>query len=247
MRIYLLRVCPTAWNPLPFPTVCLMSLEILYITVLLSVYAHFVVLGLVICKLIVQLVHQQTYFGGKEISGTKNVGLTKIQLSCEPSLWHWPSTQPSISYTRHPNGRVLWTYMGWNKMLSPSMSLPVKGETAGVNTASQGGWLHSSKTRARWAEGFHNKLKGNVFDLEGCAPSDCTLPFSHHENKTSNHTKLDQLPPWLTRTTPSVVHQVGGVKYATGASSKICGRDITSGTWNTRTLTAAGKLQELSY
>ena len=42
--------------------------------------------------------------------------------------------------------------------------------------------------------------------------------------------------------------QDGGVKYATGASSKIRGRDIiTIGTWNTRTLRAAGKLQELTH
>ena len=40
----------------------------------------------------------------------------------------------------------------------------------------------------------------------------------------------------------------GGVKYATGALSKIRGRDyITIGTWNTRTLRAAGKLQELTH
>ena len=40
------------------------------------------------------------------------------------------------------------------------------------------------------------------------------------------------------------VHQDGGVKYATGAPSKIRGRDnITMGTRNTRTLRAAGKLQ----
>ena len=39
-----------------------------------------------------------------------------------------------------------------------------------------------------------------------------------------------------------------GRRYATGASSKIRGRDnITIGTWNTRTLRAAGKLQELTH
>ena len=32
------------------------------------------------------------------------------------------------------------------------------GEIAGVNTASLGGYLHSSKTRARWAKGFHDEL-----------------------------------------------------------------------------------------
>ena len=42
--------------------------------------------------------------------------------------------------------------------------------------------------------------------------------------------------------------QDGGVKYATGASSKIRERDyVTISTWNTRTLRAAGKLQELAH
>ena len=40
------------------------------------------------------------------------------------------------------------------------------GETAGVNTASLGGYLHGTKRRARWAEGFHDELNGHVFDLE---------------------------------------------------------------------------------
>ena len=44
------------------------------------------------------------------------------------------------------------------------------------------------------------------------------------------------------------IYQDGGVKHATGASSKIRGRDNTGlGTWNTRTLRAAGKLQELTH
>ena len=60
---------------------------------------------------------------------------------------------------------VLWTYAG-RKALSPSTRLPVKGEIDGVNMASLGGYLHSSKKRARWAEGFHDELNGYVFDLE---------------------------------------------------------------------------------
>ena len=41
------------------------------------------------------------------------------------------------------------------------------GEIAGVNTASLGRYLHSTKTRARakWTEGFHDELNGHVFDL----------------------------------------------------------------------------------
>ena len=64
----------------------------------------------------------------------------------------------------------------------------------------------------------------------------------------SNHTLSDQSPLGSTRTTPSAVHQDGYVKYATGAPSKIRGRDnITIGTWITRTLRPAGKLQELAH
>ena len=74
------------------------------------------------------------------------------------------------------------------------------------------------------------------------------LPVTHHVMKTSNQTIPDRSPPGPTRTAPSAVHQDGGVKYATGASSKIRGRDnITIGTRNTRTLRAAGKLQELTH
>ena len=40
------------------------------------------------------------------------------------------------------------------------------GEIAGVNTASLGRYLHSSKTRARWAEGFYDELNSSMFDLE---------------------------------------------------------------------------------
>ena len=62
------------------------------------------------------------------------------------------------------SGLVLWTYTG-KRTLLPSMSLPVIGEIAGVNTVSLGGYLHSMKTRARWAEGFH-ELNGHMFDLK---------------------------------------------------------------------------------
>ena len=57
------------------------------------------------------------------------------------------------------------TYTG-RKTLPPFTSLPVMGEIAGANTASLGGYLHGTKRRARWAEGFHDELNGHVFDLE---------------------------------------------------------------------------------
>ena len=71
--------------------------------------------------------------------------------------------------------------------------------------------------------------------------------MTHHIMKTSNHAIPDWSPHGSTRTTPSAVHQDGGVKYATGVSSKIDGRYNTIGTWNTRTLRAAGKLEEVTH
>ena len=67
------------------------------------------------------------------------------------------------------SGPVLWTYTG-RKTLPPSTSLPVMGEISDVNTASLGGYLHSTQTRARWAEGFH-ELNGHVCPPPTTAPT----------------------------------------------------------------------------
>ena len=72
--------------------------------------------------------------------------------------------------------------------------------------------------------------------------------MAHHMMKTSNHILSDRSPLGSTRTSPSAVHQDGGVKHATGALSKDSWKNnITTGTWNTRTLGAAVKLQELTH
>ena len=47
----------------------------------------------------------------------------------------------------------------------PRVFLDFMGETAGVHMASLGVYLHRTKKRARWAEGFHNELNGHMFDL----------------------------------------------------------------------------------
>ena len=50
----------------------------------------------------------------------------------------------SINFIFHEgSGPVLWTCTVKNKMLPPSTSLPLMGEVADVNMASQGGYLHS--------------------------------------------------------------------------------------------------------
>ena len=101
------------------------------------------------------------------------------------------------------------------KTLLPSTSLSVMGEIAGVNMALLGGYLHSTKTRVPETQ------RPRVQPGEGWAPPGCTLPKTHHVMITYNHTIPDWLPPGSTRTATSAVHQDGGVKCATGASSRI--------------------------
>ena len=59
----------------------------------------------------------------------------------------------------------------------------------------------------------------------------------------------DRSSPGSKRTAPSLAHQDGGEKFATGVTtSKIRARNnITIGFWNEKTLRMAGKLEELSY
>ena len=126
-------------------------------------------------------------------------------------------------------------------MLPPSTSLPVSGKIAGVNTASLSRYLHTSKTRTRWVEGFNDELNSHVFDLD--RDGLCQMVLCPWE--TSNHTIPDWSLPGVIKDTLSVIHQDRGVKHATGVSSIIFGRDnITIGIWNTRTLRLKRKLQE---
>ena len=90
------------------------------------------------------------------------------------------------------SGQVIWTCTGMNKTLSPFTSVPVMDEIAGVNTASLGGYLHISKTRA--------SQRPRVRPGEGWTPSGGTLPMTHQIMKTSNHTIPDQQEPRLRRT-----------------------------------------------
>ena len=74
--------------------------------------------------------------------------------------------------------------------------------------------------------------------------------FAHdtpHEMTTISQPIPDRSLPGSKRTAPSIPHQDGGEKYATGVTtSKIHVRsNITVGTWNVRTLRMAGKLEEI--
>ena len=89
------------------------------------------------------------------------------------------------------SGRILWTRTGRNKKLLPSMSLPVMEEIAGVNMASLGRYLHSTKKRARWAEGFRGELNSHVLTWRGLGS--VRMYFAREspcdENKQPYHTR----------------------------------------------------------
>ena len=76
----------------------------------------------------------------------------------------------SVSFFYRSSFSVRWQWAGpldlYGKEDAPALhESPSYGEVAGVNTASLSVYRHSTKTRARWAEGFH-ELNGHVFDLE---------------------------------------------------------------------------------
>ena len=91
----------------------------------------------------------------KAVKNTK--GNSRLEIR-QGKLWMTQNSQQS-------SRQVLWTCTG-RKTLPPSASIPVMGEIAGDNTASLGGYLHSTKKKARWAEGFHDELNGHAFDRE---------------------------------------------------------------------------------
>ena len=83
---------------------------------------------------------------------------------CRSSVRHFPERSWTVvAFPCFTVGRSLDLY--GKEGATPSTSLLVMGEIAGVNTAPLGEYLHSTKTKARWVEGFH-ELNGYVFDLE---------------------------------------------------------------------------------
>ena len=74
-----------------------------------------------------------------------------------------------------------------------------------------------------------------------------TSPKSHHMKMTITIESIPARSSPGTRTAPSVAgHQDGGEKYVTHGPKPLRARNsITMGTWNVRSLRAAGKVEEL--
>ena len=101
------------------------------------------------------------------------------------------------------------------------------------------------KTKASHLDGGHRLWSGT--ERDGLCHA--TLPKTHHMKMT---TASQSIPAWLspeTWTTPSVAgHEDGCEKYATDRPKSLCARNnITIGTWNVRSLRAAGKVEELAH
>ena len=99
------------------------------------------------------------------------------------------------------------------------------------------------KTKASHLDGGHRLWSG----MERDGLRHATLAKTHHMKMTTTSILARSLPG--TRTTPSVAgHQDGGEKYATDGPKSLRARNnITIGTWNVRSLRAAGKVEELTH
>ena len=70
----------------------------------------------------------------------------------------------------------------------------------------------------------------------------------HHMTMTTTTQSISARSSPGTRTPPSVAgHQDGGEKYGTDGPKSQRARNITIGTWNVRSLRAAGKVEELAH
>ena len=84
-----------------------------------------------------------------------------FSVSLSLSLSLLKSTLPGYSHRRF--GRTMCDRIRHN---TSQLYLTVHMLKAGVSTPPLGVYLHRLKTRARWAEGFHNEIIGHVFDPE---------------------------------------------------------------------------------
>ena len=150
-------------------------------------------------------------------------------------------------YDARGSGQVLWNYTG-RKTLPPSTSVPVSGETVA--------------TRHHWADIFIVRRQGPDGQKGSTLNSRATCStwrgmgsvrlYFAQDSPCDNNTQpfyTGSVAAWVNK--DCAFRRTPGrrwVKYATGASSTIRGRDnITIGTWNTRTLRAVGKRQELTH
>ena len=101
------------------------------------------------------------------------------------------------------------------------------------------------KTKASHLDGGHHVWSG----MERDGLRHATLPKTHHMKMTTTSQSIPARSSPGTRTTPSVAdHQDGGEKYAAVRPTSLRARNnITIGTWNVRSLKAAGKVEELTH
>ena len=101
------------------------------------------------------------------------------------------------------------------------------------------------KTKASNLNGGHRLWSG----MERDGLHHATLPKTHHMYMTTKTQSIPARSSPGTRTAPSVAgHQDGREKYTTDGPKPLHARNsITIGTWNVRSLRAAGKVEELTH
>ena len=101
------------------------------------------------------------------------------------------------------------------------------------------------KIKANHLNGGHRLWSG----MERDGLRHATLPKTHYMKMTTTTQSIPARSSPGTRTAPSVAgHQDGGEKYVTDGPKSLRARNnITIGTWNVRSLRAAGKVEELTH
>ena len=101
------------------------------------------------------------------------------------------------------------------------------------------------KTKTSHLDGGHRLWSG--MERDGLCL--VTLPKTQYMKVTTTSQSIPARSSPGTRTTPSVGgHQDGGEKYVTdGLKSQRDRNDITIGTWNVKSLRAAGNVEELTH
>ena len=104
---------------------------------------------------------------------------------------------------------------------------------------------HVFKTKASHLDGGHRLWSG--MERDGLCHS--TLPKTHHMKLTTTIQSKPARSSPGTRTAPAAAgNQDGGEKYATNGPKSLRARNnLTIGTWNVRSLRAAGKVEEVIH
>ena len=160
-----------------------------------------------------------------------------LNLSRAGSKRHTPG--PRLSRLAKPCEWVMLTRLHWAKNLHDACYRPRRMKFPQELNS------YVFKTKANHLDGGHRLWSG--MERDGLRHE--TLPKTHYIKMTTTTQSIPAQSSPGARTEPSVAgHQDGGEKHATDGPKSLRARNnITLGTWNVRSMTSAGKAEELTH